>query len=253
MTPLENPLAVISDVHGNRWALEVVLEDIQRRGIRNVVNLGDSLYGPLDPAGTAQILIGLDIPSVRGNEDRIIVEPENGLEPSPTLRYVKDALDPRHLQWLSSLPLTRTAHADYCLCHGTLARDDEYFLEDVQEAGVSLKTSNRLMAQMESAQQSVLLCGHSHAPRTVYLPDGKLIVNPGSVGLSAYTDDAPLPHAMEVGSPHARYAVVSRCEVGWNVEHIALSYDWQSAAATAQANGRPDWARWLQTGRASLD
>jgi hypothetical protein len=45
-------LAVLADIHGNRWALEAVLADIRGRGIRAMVNLGDSLYGPLDPAGT---------------------------------------------------------------------------------------------------------------------------------------------------------------------------------------------------------
>jgi predicted phosphodiesterase len=50
------PVAVLSDIHGNRWALEAVLDDISRRGIRDMVNLGDSLYGPLDPGGTAQIV-----------------------------------------------------------------------------------------------------------------------------------------------------------------------------------------------------
>jgi predicted phosphodiesterase len=42
--------AVIADVHGNRWALEAVLDDIARRGIRDIVNAGDHLSGPLDPA-----------------------------------------------------------------------------------------------------------------------------------------------------------------------------------------------------------
>jgi predicted phosphodiesterase len=40
------PVAVLSDIHGNRWALEAVLDDIRRRGIRDMFNLGDSLYGP---------------------------------------------------------------------------------------------------------------------------------------------------------------------------------------------------------------
>ncbi len=40
-------IAVISDIHGNRWALEAVLEDINRRGIKRIANLGDCLYGPL--------------------------------------------------------------------------------------------------------------------------------------------------------------------------------------------------------------
>ncbi len=46
-------LAVISDIHGNVWALDAVLGDVARRGLHAVVNLGDSLAGPLAPAETA--------------------------------------------------------------------------------------------------------------------------------------------------------------------------------------------------------
>lgn len=48
------------------------------------------------------------------------------------------------------------------------------------------------------------------------------MVNPGSVGLPAYTGDVPYHHVMEVGSPHAGYALLSRRGVAWYVEHIAL-------------------------------
>ena len=47
-----NRIAVLSDIHGNRWALEAVLEDIERNPVDAVLNLGDVLYGPLDPGGT---------------------------------------------------------------------------------------------------------------------------------------------------------------------------------------------------------
>jgi len=40
------------------------------------------------------------------------------------------------------------------------------------------------------------------------LDGGRFIVNPGSVGLQTYEDDRPLPHRMEMRSPHARYAFV---------------------------------------------
>jgi predicted phosphodiesterase len=50
---LDLTIAVIADIHGNRWALEAVLADIDRRYIGQIVNLGDSLLGPLDPVGTA--------------------------------------------------------------------------------------------------------------------------------------------------------------------------------------------------------
>ena len=52
------------------------------------------------------------------------------------------------------------------------------------------------------------------------------------------------------GAPDARYAVVTRAERGWSVIDRSVPYDWRSAADAARRNGRPDWERWLQTGRA---
>ena len=41
------PTAVISDIHGNAEALKRVLEDIEKRGIKRIVCLGDIVgYGP---------------------------------------------------------------------------------------------------------------------------------------------------------------------------------------------------------------
>ncbi len=68
--------AVIADSHGNILALEVVLEDIQERGIDCTLNLGDSLYGPLEPEKCAKLLVANRVTSIRGNEDRILIEPE---------------------------------------------------------------------------------------------------------------------------------------------------------------------------------
>jgi hypothetical protein len=76
-------------------------------------------------------------------------------------------------------------------------------------------------------------------------------VNPGSVGLPAYAAALPYPHAMEAGSPHARYAILTTHASGYAVEHVALPYPWDAAAAAARRNGRPDWAAWLETGRAA--
>jgi len=50
-------IAIISDSHGNLPALESVVKDIGRRGANAVVNLGNSLSGPLLPLETAQFLI----------------------------------------------------------------------------------------------------------------------------------------------------------------------------------------------------
>lgn len=245
-------VAIISDIHGNRRALEAVLKDIENKGIEYMVNLGDSLYGPLDPAGTADILMGRNIPTVSGNEDRVIIESTDEGDRSPSLRYVMECLNPKHLKWLESLPMTAAVYEDFFLCHGTPERDNEYLLQEVRETGVFPRKSEELAATLASHPQKVFLCGHDHVPGIVYLPDGRLIVNPGSVGLPAYTDDFPFQHAMETFTPHARYSIIHQKANGPQVENIAVPYDWQWAARLAIKNGRPDWAEWLQTGRANV-
>jgi hypothetical protein len=72
---------------------------------------------------------------------------------------------------------------------------------------------------------------------------------PGSVGWPAYDDGRPHPHVMEAGTPHARYAVVDDASGQWRAEFRAVDYDWDAAAAIAGANGRPDVAGPLRTGR----
>ena len=61
-----------------------------------------------------------------------------------------------------------------------------------------------IVARLGGTGARVIACGHSHVPRLVHLPDGTAIVNPGSVGLPAYTDDGLPPHISETGSPLAR-------------------------------------------------
>ena len=244
------PIAVISDIHGNRWALEAVLKDIKRREIVAIVNLGDVFYGPLDPVGTAEILVDRDIPTVLGNEDRMILEPPGKDQRPATLDYVLDSLSPAHFEWLSKLKMCSVVYDDFFLCHGSLDNDEEYLLVKVDKTGKVLRSSDELMEKLAPIDQQVVLCGHDHVPKSVMLPNGRFIVDAGSVGLPAYDDDLPVFHTMETGIPHARYSIVSRNEAGWWVEDIAVPYDWQAASDAAISHGRSDWAQWLKTGRA---
>jgi hypothetical protein len=97
---------------------------------------------------------------------------------------------------------------------------------------------------------SLVLYGHTHIPCVVQVGDA-LIVNPGGIGMPAYTDDDPVPHAVETGAPHARYAIVTlRPGNMWSAELRAVAYDWHKAARQAATNGRPTVAHWTATGRA---
>ena len=248
----EFPLAVIADVHGNVWALEAVLADAVQRGIRAIVNLGDSVYGPLAPGESAAMLMDAAIPSIRGNQDRILFEPAKEID-HPTLVYTRNALAPAQMDWLRAQPASRELDSEFgpdmLLCHGTPQSDETYLLEEVTPNGVFLRGPD-VIKKLAGETHSIILCGHTHIPRAVWLGEGRMAVNPGSVGLPGYSDLEPYPHVMEAGSAHARYAILDFSNGRSTVSHLAVTYDWERAALRAEANGRKDWAFALRTGRA---
>ncbi|TWI66360.1 Icc-related predicted phosphoesterase [Pseudoduganella lurida] len=241
-------IAAISDIHGNLGALDAVLADIVRRGVTVTVNLGDILSGPLQPRETAGRLMGLDMPTIAGNHERQVLMhvPE---KMGASDRYAHEQITPVQRAWLHSLPATLRLAEDVLLVHGTPSSDLVYWMETVTEAGQRPATYAEVLERAGTVQASLVLCGHTHVARSMQLDDGRLVVNPGSVGLQAYDDDQPWPHKAESYTPHARYAIVERTRQGWLVEHIAVPYDWGAAAALAERNGRPEWAYALRTGR----
>jgi predicted phosphodiesterase len=244
-------IAVLSDIHANIWALEAVLEDIQARGITTLVNLGDALYGPLAPGETYARLRDCDLVSVSGNQDRLIVDTLSAeMATHPTLAFVREALPTAALTWLRRMPAQTVLNGEVFLCHGVPGSDRIYLLEDVAAGTARLRAPRALANLLEGIDLPVILCGHSHLPHLVQLPDGRLVVNPGSVGLPAYADERPVPHRMESFTPHARYAVLEKTVSGWNVDLVSLAYPFQAAVTAAQGQGREDWARALATGRA---
>ena len=241
-------IAVISDIHGNLAALDAVLADIALRDVDLIVNLGDICSGGLFPSETADRLMPLGLPAIRGNHERQLVTlPHDHMGQSD--RYTVERLRVDQLEWLGGLPTSLRIADDVLLVHGTPDSDLTYFLETVTEDGLREATPAEVEQRAGDTDAAVILCGHTHLARSVRLADGRLIVNPGSVGLPAYDDDRPFPHVVESGTPHARYAVITRAEARWSVELIMVDYDWETAARDAAAHGRPDWAQALRTGR----
>ena len=244
-------IAVLSDIHGNLAALDAVLADAQGRHVDQIVNLGDICSGPLCPVETAERLMALNLPTIRGNHERqlLTLAPD---DMGPSDRHTAALLRPVHREWLAGLPDHLWLERDVLMVHGTPGSDITYYLESVTPDGLRPATRAEVHERTGQTRAGLILCGHTHLPRQmeIYLGDGRhcLIVNPGSVGLPAYTDDRPWPHHVETGSPHARYAVVTRQNGEWSTEFITVAYDWASAANIAQANGRPDWASALATG-----
>ncbi len=246
-------LAAISDIHGNLPALEAVLADIAHAGVDVTVNLGDIVSGPLWPSETADRLMALDLPTIRGNHERqvLAVEPQG-----PSDAFATARLSAAQRAWLAALPATRLLGDDVFCCHGTPSSDLVYFLETVTSdferggaPGMRAASSAEVTARALDVAQRLILCGHTHVPRAASLPDGRLIVNPGSVGLQAYDDSHPHEHVVENGTPHARYALLTRSAAQWQVEFRCVAYDFESAARRAETNRRGDWADALRSGR----
>ena len=237
--------AIISDIHGNKDALIAVLVDIKKRDINSIYNLGDSMYGPLFPIETYEILVESNIQNVRGNCDRILLEKNFD---NPTVQYVQDLLKEEHKIWLSNLPFSLETKEFY-FCHGTPTSDEIYLLEEMSATGPILKKTEDISSMVNGISQNIIFCAHTHVPRVVYLPNNKIVINPGSVGLPAYEDTFPINHKMESGSPFANYTIVTKQDDDWIVEQIHIPYNRDAAIIQSEKNGRIDWAKALKTGR----
>lgn len=241
-------LGVIADIHANLMALEAVLHDLRRHGVDAIVNLGDCAAGPLWPAESVALLRASEMLHVRGNHDRAMgASTPEGLGKSD--RFAWQRLTPADRDWLFALP-TQQSIGDATCFHACPGDDLSYLMETVIAGRLLPDATDAVASRLAGVEGRVLLCGHSHLPRVLRLPGGAYVVNPGSVGCPAYHDDKPPGHVSESGSPHARYAVVTLSR-SITVEHHAIAYDWDAAAAQASANGRDDWAHALLTGTTS--
>jgi len=244
-------IAVLADIHGNVRALRAVMEDLRKVSPDTVVNLGDCVSGPLEAAETADVLISLAWTTVRGNHDRQLLDrPMDQMGASD--KAAASELKNHHSAWLSTLDETAELEG-LLLCHGTPDSDQRYLLETVEPDGrVRIATETEIARRLDGASARVVLCAHSHQPRIMSLSDGRLVINPGSVGLPAYVDTEPVRHAMEMGAPFARYAVLERRKAAdpWDITFRVVPYDWNGAADRAASKGREDWARWIRTGYA---
>lgn len=245
--------AVISDIHGNSLALQAILNDIKKRQVDTIINLGDHVFGALEPELSAQLIIQTPMLSISGNTDREILESlEKPLDKENMERVLAD-LSADSIAWLKSLPKTAICDDLIFVCHGTPESDDEYLLEHVTAQGVFVYNDEDLVKKTAHINQRIILCGHSHVNRLVYLSNGKIILNPGSVGLPAYLGNGAYRFAMESMTPHAKYAIINTDGDDINIEQVYCNYDWNAASKAAKINGSDKWSEFLLQGRMPKD
>jgi len=189
---LDGPFAVFSDVHGNLPGLESILTDVERRGIGDVLSLGDLVgYGPF-PNEVAALVRERGIPSLMGNYDQGIgfslgdcgcvyktdgQRREGAVSLAWTDRVTTDETR-AYLRTLDDRFVLDTPAGELLAVHGSPRRINEYLFEDRPASA---------MARMADANPyRAILFGHTHVPYAREIPraDGAytLFVNVGSGG-----------------------------------------------------------------------
>ncbi|WP_329558276.1 metallophosphatase family protein [Streptomyces uncialis] len=177
-------VAVLSDIHGVLPALEAVLAEPDVRAASLVVLTGDIATGP-QPTQVLDRLTSLGdrFLWIGGNADRELLEHRSGLsgpDTDPLTAWAAEQLRPDHLDLLAGLPKSRTLSlrglGNVLFCHATPRDDEEVVLVDSR-----LDRWRDVFGELDDDIRTVVL-GHTHMP-FVRLVHGRLVINPGSVGM----------------------------------------------------------------------
>lgn len=219
-------VAVLSDIHGNLPALEAVLAEPDVHAADVIVLAGDHAAGPLPvPTLDALVALGERAVWVRGNADRELVAPGAGA-PAESI-WAAGQLREDQVRLLAGLPhpvlLEVAGFGEVLFCHGTPRDDEEVVLVDSPLARYA-----EVFATVDDEVRTVV-CGHTHMP-FVRLAHGRLVVNPGSVG-------------MPYGRTGAHWALLA----DGDVQLRRTGYDRGAACARIAAeSGFPDAAAWAE-------
>lgn len=215
---------VISDIHANLTAFEVVLQDAGElhRDFDFVWCLGDLVgYGP-DPNECCELLRQFPNACLAGNHDwaalgRLDLRTFNA-EARKAVGWTRDALSRENREYLESLPTTLIL-GDYTLAHGSPREPVWEYILDVYVAA----------ANFSHFDTPYCLVGHTHTPITyqradddeitpirpvygepIHLDNGhRQIINPGSIGQPRDND------------PRAAYAILDVENHVWEYRRVA--------------------------------
>lgn len=228
--------AIISDIHGNMPALQLVLEDAMQNGTDAYLFAGD--YCINAPWFNEVVSCMRSLPNARficGNEERYLHLPDGDDAQFAVSRWVGRTIAPEHVTWLDSLPERldwnfegtdfHMAHDSRCLIGDAEWRDfspvllskrypdtvfHEVFLSDIRK---NLAENEDFQKKLKALPAGIYLFGHSHIQWHAQFGD-HLFINPGSCGLP-----------LECGEFGAPYTLLTVENGRWTVEERRIGYD----------------------------
>jgi putative phosphoesterase len=176
-------IAILSDIHGNVFALKSVLNAVTKKRIETLIVSGDFVGYYFWPVEVLNLLRGYELIVVRGNHDKMLKMAKKDtayLEKisrkyGSGLKIALDQLDDEKVEWLSNLPDLveyETQDGKILVCHGSPWDGDEYVYPDLDNE--SLNRYSKLKAKW-------IIQGHTHYSMHCKIGDIS-IINPGSVG-----------------------------------------------------------------------
>jgi predicted phosphodiesterase len=232
-------VAVLSDLHGNPFALDAVLADLPA-GVDELVCLGDVAIGPF-PHETIWRLRELGCAVVMGNWDTWILDgvPDLFGEVGPRLsaqgRWCSARLEREDRAFLRGFARTVDIDLDgtRAVCfHGSPRSFTDLLLPDVSRA--------ELDRALAGTHADLFLAGHTHLQMLRRRPLS-LYANVGSVGLPF--SEGPSGGSLRV-SRWAEYALATVDERGLALEFRRVPYDVEEMLAAARASGMPHAEWW---------
>ena len=235
-------LAIISDIHGNLHALELVLADLGKANVDQVICLGDvASLGP-QPREVIVRLKELKIPTIMGNHDNYLLNPELTKSHLPWLRelelWCRGLLSEDDMDFLSSFqpqisfPLDQ--NTTITCFHGSLRSNEEFLFPD---------TPSETLEEIFAGQDTNLFSGgHTHVQMFRQYKDVTLL-NPGSVGMPF---EYPTPGPDMRAYHRAEYAIVDMTDGRLTFDLRRIPIDLEQLTKAALSSGMPDAERWLK-------
>lgn len=225
-------IAVISDIHSNSFALQSVINDLEKQAIQKIMVLGD-IFGYYPWAVETYRLLKPYLDKaicISGNHDKLLLS-DNCPEPVPSYwiaaqnnredlqLYESDALE-----WLKKLSSERTIKIDdltILLCHGT---------PDDPENG-RFYPDNSHEYDWFPKEDEVVLLGHTHYPVLKRMLSGGVIFNPGSVGQAR--DGNPMPSWGIVDTDTLNFTLMRSAYNNLEVIELLKKQNWDARAIAA--------------------
>jgi predicted phosphodiesterase len=226
---------ILSDIHGNREALEAVLAHAHGR-YDQIVCLGDLVGYGADPNFVVDWARARVSVMIRGNHDRITVDDVSLEAYRPETRegalWTRQTLCAENLDYLLKMPCGPLQYEGFDLVHGSPIDEDQYLINTKEAALLlpHLKTAVTFFGHTH-VQGGFLVSGAGAAkidPECILeiQPDhGFYLVNPGSVGQP------------RDGNWRAAYAIYSPSDRV--VEFVRVSYNMGPTAEKIVLAGLP--------------